>query len=150
MLFRGEYRFLSNFYPVEIEYLGLSYPSVENAFQAMKCKNPALRADFVNLTPSEAKKRGREVELRPDWDKIKLSVMESLLRIKFADPELEKKLLDIDGVIREDNYWKDTYWGWDINSNRGENNLGKLLMSIRYSARLIILQQEIKEYQENK
>lgn len=33
--FLGEYRFLSNFYPAPVSYLGLRYPTVEHAFQAM-------------------------------------------------------------------------------------------------------------------
>jgi predicted NAD-dependent protein-ADP-ribosyltransferase YbiA (DUF1768 family) len=37
--FRGEYFFLSNFYLVEIEIGGKSYPSSEHYYQAMKCKN---------------------------------------------------------------------------------------------------------------
>jgi len=36
MYFRGKLNFLSNFYYSLIELEGLVYPSVENAFQAMK------------------------------------------------------------------------------------------------------------------
>ena len=35
--FRGEYRFLSNFYQYPFEYKGLVYPNAEAAFQAQKC-----------------------------------------------------------------------------------------------------------------
>ena len=34
--FHGEYRFLSNFYPVKVEYDGVQYPTVEHAYQAAK------------------------------------------------------------------------------------------------------------------
>lgn len=34
--FTGDYRFLSNFYPCKVRYLGLVYQSVEHAFQGRK------------------------------------------------------------------------------------------------------------------
>ena len=34
--FQGKYRFLSNFYPCDIVYEGIQYPSTEHAYQAAK------------------------------------------------------------------------------------------------------------------
>ena len=34
--FQGDYRFLSNFHPAEVEMDGIKYPSVEHAYQAAK------------------------------------------------------------------------------------------------------------------
>lgn len=33
----------------------------------------------------------------------------------------------------EGNDWGDTFWGVDLNTNQGENHLGKILMQIRYN-----------------
>ena len=44
--FRGEFSWLSNFYPVQIEYEGLTYPSVEHAYQAGKLINIENRKLF--------------------------------------------------------------------------------------------------------
>ena len=45
--FRGEFSWLSNFYPVQIEYEGLTYPSVEHAYQAGKLINIEDRKLFL-------------------------------------------------------------------------------------------------------
>lgn len=41
--FKGESRFLSNFFAVPIMYEGVEYPSVEHAFQAAKSLDPEER-----------------------------------------------------------------------------------------------------------
>jgi predicted NAD-dependent protein-ADP-ribosyltransferase YbiA (DUF1768 family) len=81
-------------------------------------------------TPSQAKWEGRKIPIRKDWEDVKLDVMESLLRVKFADLEL-KQLLLATGTAKliEGNFWGDTYWG--VCAGIGRNNLGKLLMKIR-------------------
>ena len=38
--FRGEYGFLSNFNKSRVEFEGMTYPSVEHAFQAAKNPDP--------------------------------------------------------------------------------------------------------------
>ena len=65
-MFRGEFSFLSNFYPVEIKYGSLVFKSVESAFQALKSKDFEVRKMFVDLSPSEAKALGRKIKLRED------------------------------------------------------------------------------------
>lgn len=44
--FAGPYAFLSNFHPCRVTFYGLSFPSVEAAFQAAKCANAQDRAQF--------------------------------------------------------------------------------------------------------
>lgn len=128
--FQGEYRFLSNFWPVKVIMYGIEYPSVENAFQAAKEVNPAHRAKYVNVTPGQSKQLGRKAYCRPDWNKIRLLVMEELVRRKFATPYLRKKLKDTgDAELIEGNEWGDTFWG--ICHDTGCNHLGKILMKIR-------------------
>lgn len=128
--FKGEYEFLSNFYPLRIVYNGIAYASVEAAFQAQKTLNKEERLKFTYLTPSEAKKAGRRVTLRPDWEYVKLMIMEDLIRIKFSNSILREKLLMTeDSELIEGNYWNDYYWG--VCNGRGLNYLGIILMNIR-------------------
>lgn len=129
--FRGEYRFLSNFYPSTVYLYGVDYPTVEHAYQAAKC---GIHSDRLYIrsasTPGEAKKRGRNIQIRSDWDEIKLKVMDGLLRQKFANDTFQRKLLDTgDQDLIEGNNWGDTFWG--VCKGRGENWLGILLMKIR-------------------
>lgn len=145
--FTGRWRFLSNFYPVKIEHRGITYPSVENFYVAMKVKeDQVINNKFITSTdcqeliskiknPAEAKRLGKVIKVRKDWDEIKFKIMEWGVNEKFKNPELSKMLIDTgEEELIEGNFWHDIYWG-KCNCNRcgnkGENNLGKILMSIR-------------------
>lgn len=134
--FRGEYRFLSNFWLINITLAGKVYPSIEHAFQALKTVNPEER-ESVQLasTPAEAKRLGRRVTLRGDWPQVKVDVMTGLVRLKFLpDTELASKLLATgDAELIEGNTWNDTFWG--ICRGKGQNHLGKILMEVRSKRR---------------
>lgn len=126
-----DYAFLDNFAEVSIPYQGLTYPSVENAFQAAKCDDPAARKAFCSIAPGTAKILGRNIRLRGDWEDVKLDVMLDLLRIKFSDAGFAKKLLETGNAeLVEINCWGDTFWGYDVDEG-GCNYLGKLLMKVR-------------------
>ena len=128
--FRGKNSFLSNMHPVFVTFEGVRYPSVENAFQAAKTLNLEDREVFRVCSSSEAKKEGRKVVLRSDWDSKRIDIMRNLLKDKFSQPKFKEKLLETnDAEIIEGNTWGDTFWG--VYKNSGENNLGKLIMSIR-------------------
>lgn len=130
--FTGDFEFLDNFYLAEVGFEGLLFPSVENAYQAAKCEEVLLRRIFTNLTPGMAKVLGREVKIRSDWDKEKVSIMKNLLEQKFCKPFLCEKLIKTeDALLVEGNTWGDTFWGVDSKTGQGENNLGKILMEIR-------------------
>ncbi len=133
--FTGEYRFLSNFYPSEITFEGIVYPTVEHAYQALKSLDIPTRKRISRMaTPRDAKQAGRLVYLRPQWDEIKVAVMHDLIRLKFAIPELRKKLLDTGTQwLVEGNNWGDRYWG-EVNG-QGHNYLGKVLMVVRKELR---------------
>jgi len=135
--FRGEYGFLSNFYPCEMvaewDQGFAKVHTLEHAFQAAKA---VRREDFSAIcrapSPGAAKKLGKTIPIRGDWDAVKLRVMEDLLRQKFSNPELRKKLLETRGSeLVEGNDWGDHFWG--VCRGKGENHLGKLLMKIRDS-----------------
>jgi len=136
--FRGAYRFLSNFYPVQITDVdGLVFPSVEHAFQAAKTLDPKWRAKIRNASSAAiAKALGKQVPLVSDWEARRVHVMERLLRQKFLNPVLRQHLLNTgDAELIEGNTWHDNFWGFchcdkcfDVES---KNHLGKLLMQIR-------------------
>lgn len=129
--FRGKYGFLSNFYHARVKYLEFYYPTVEHAYQAAKSDDKSLRRVFTHAsTPSTAKKMGKSVPLRPDWEEVKFAIMEELLRQKFSKPNLAQALLATgDAELIEENWWHDEVWG--VCNGKGMNALGKLLMKIR-------------------
>ncbi len=135
--FRGKYSAFSNFSGARVTLDGMSFPTVENAFQAAKTLDPTERIQFQSCPPSVAKKLGRKVTLRPDWEQVKVSVMQSLLLQKFAPGTRENFLLvSTKGLhICEGNTWHDNIWGactCPRCANRPHKNLmGRLLMSIR-------------------
>lgn len=128
-LFDGEYSFLSNFYDSPLIYNELIYLNSEAAFQAQKC--PERASEFCTLPPGKAKRLGRKVQLRADWDLIKNNVMYEVVKAKFSqNHDLRKKLLDTGSEeLIEGNYWNDKYWG--VCNGEGLNMLGKTLMIIR-------------------
>lgn len=110
---KEEYHFLSNFSPSPIEYGNNIYPTVEHFFQAMKTKDEVQRRLISETgTPGLAKRMGRNVVLRKDWNQIKLSVMAFGIMRKFDDLELRKKLVDTyPHYLVEKNWWGDDIWG---------------------------------------
>ncbi len=131
--FHGEYRWLSNFWPIPIKYNGLTFPSVENAYMSRK-NNSDIWVDFCanEKDVKKVNKLSREIKLVSNWDEIKVDIMEELIRIKFKDEELKNKLLDTGEIlIQEGNDWGDTFWGIDLDTGNGKNILGKIIMKIR-------------------
>lgn len=129
--FKNKNAFLSNFYPVFVYYEGMRFPSVEHAFQAAKTNDLKIRKLFmIAPTAKDAKRFGRKVKLRDNWDSVKVDVMEMLLRQKFANPTLREQLLNTkDSMLIEGNNHGDTFWG--VCKGSGQNYLGRLLMKIR-------------------
>lgn len=141
--FEGRFRFLSNFYPCEIEFQGITYPSNENYYVAMKINDMQLingqmltvndaRELVASIeSPGKVKRFGRSIKVRKDWDDVKLKVMEYGVRQKFTK---HKNLSDLlistgDEQLIEGNWWGDIFWG--VCDGKGENNLGKILMKVR-------------------
>ena len=136
MLFKDEFSFLSNFSPAEVILDGKKYPTVEHAFQAAKTLDLKDRKVIQTArTAADAKRIGRTVNLRKDWESSKLTTMTLLLIQKFYRGE-NKELLKETGtqMLVEHNYWHDNYWGsctCPKCRDHGTNMLGKLLMTIR-------------------
>ena len=147
--FAYEYDFLSNFYPAPVLYEGMNFATTEHAYQAAKTTDPAKRLVLSsgfnpNLSAAQAKRIGQNLDLREDWDMIKVQVMRELLLQKFADTSLKTKLLATgDAYLEEGNYWHDTFWGVCHHKMEGRtckepqhrpfggNHLGYLLMDVR-------------------
>lgn len=129
--FVGDFAFLSNFFPSTVYIDGKRYPTVEHAYQAMKTLDLNSRECIRNAkTPAIAKKLGRSVELRKDWDDIRVQIMYDLLEKKFDNPFLKPMLLATNNaVLIEGNNWNDRFWG--VCRGTGQNKLGELLMKVR-------------------
>lgn len=140
-VFDNEYAFLSNFYNSPFKFGGITYPTVEHFFQAMKSFDPKEREVIAAAaTPGQAKRLGRKVTLRADWEDIKVDVMRIALRCKFQIPELREKLLATGNEeLIEGNWWHDNTWGnclcAECLNKPGRNMLGMLLMEIRKEIR---------------
>lgn len=136
--FFEDYRWLSNFWSSWISYGGLMYATNEHFFQAMKSTDPNYRFAVASAdTAGKAKRLGSRagmeklgVELRPDWETIKVEVMRTGLRMKFANEPLRSKLMATKGKkLVEENNWGDKFWG--TCDGDGLNVLGMLLQEVR-------------------
>jgi len=148
--FKGQYSFLSNFYCIDQIVGGIVYPSNEHFFHA--CKTQVMEEQNVIRTaptPAIAKKMASrsgyrlpngklfKITLRPDWNSIRVSVMQLGVEAKFSQNLNIHNALMATGSIQlvEDNYWHDNFWGNCLCSKcmdiPGLNNLGKLLMFYR-------------------
>jgi len=139
--FRGEYRWLSNFWPSPINIDGVSYPTVEHFYQSEKTLSPLEKAMVMMCeTPGAAKRVGGTITLTPDWPWRKFMVMASGIAAKFTSiTSLGDALLATGNKqIVEANRWHDTYWGVCTcakHNGAGENVLGEILMSTRKTLR---------------
>lgn len=140
--FTGAFEFLSNFsqHPVTID--GVEFPTAEHSFQCAKCvENEDFWFVIGQPTPGRAKRAasprgldGRKIELRPDWDDVKLDVMRQIIHAKFLDPELREALLETGSQkLVEGNSWHDEFWG--VCNGKGLNWLGRILMDTREQIR---------------
>ena len=106
----------SNMLPFDkpMVYQRLEYYTVENFYQAMKLpKGNIDKRDYIaSLDAYGAKREGRKLQIRPDWEAIKIDVMEYALRFKFQKgTSWHSQLMATDGEIFEFNNWNDKFWG---------------------------------------
>lgn len=142
--FRGKYGFLSNMYDAPVFYNGMLFKSSEAAYQAQKTLDRHEQFSFTKLSGPEAKKKGKTVHIRADWNEVKIRIMYDIVFAKFSqNPILAQRLIDTSPQeLIEGNTWGDTFWG-QVNS-KGHNWLGKILMEVRLD--LIILQTYKNEF----
>jgi ribA/ribD-fused uncharacterized protein len=147
--FTGKYSFLSNFYKSTFLYRDIEFATSEHAFVfekdgnkhrfILQCQGVLLEHfsfdEFFWMSPGNAKRLGRNIALRSNWDSIRLDMMKDILSAKFSAKSMENLLLDTgDAYLEEGNNWGDKFWG--VCNGVGENHLGKLLMSLRDEIRL--------------
>ena len=125
-----------NFSSFKVEWNGYLFSSVEEAYQAAsfmgsdeelveKIKKSHFADEAQRIAYANRDKR------REDWDDVKVSIMEELLRLKIEqNPYVKKKLLQTEDYMIVEDSPKDDFWGWGPNRN-GQNNLGKLWMKLR-------------------
>jgi ribA/ribD-fused uncharacterized protein len=127
----------SNFYPSSVNLDGLTFITVEHAYQAAKTEDTTIRSLIMQEpTAARAKRRGNAIKLRENWDYIKFDIMHKLLLQKFAKgTDLANKLKSTrDALMIEGNYWHDLCWGQCFCATHkweGSNRLGGMLMAIR-------------------
>ena len=133
MQFKDEYRWLSNFAPVEIEHEGRTFPSLEHAYQAAKSTDPTWK-DYCasGVSSGNVKRKSKNIIYRPDWEEVKVGVMRILVTKKFSVEPYKTQLIETgDLEIIEGNTWGDTFWGVDVRTGEGMNILGKMMMEVR-------------------
>lgn len=140
--FSGLCRFLSNFFIafflVDVGFGPQRYASVEHAFQAAKAATKEGH-DLIAAapTPGHAKRMGRVVKLREDWEQVREDIMYRCVQAKFVqNTGLRVALLRTNTrELIEGNTWGDRIWGcvWNSNNARweGQNLLGQTLMRVR-------------------
>jgi len=134
--FQGEFRWLSNFMPVTIVLDGVTFPSVEHAYVSSK-KDDKEWIEICSkggLTSAQIKNMGKGITTIKN-----VVVMTECLRQKFNQEPYKTKLIETgDRYIQEGNRWNDTFWGFCLKTNTGENNLGKIIMEIRDELKALI------------
>jgi N-glycosidase YbiA len=131
--YETSYFLFSNFSAHVIVYKGITYPTLEHAFQAQKFSDEKTREEIRKASsPLVAFKIGRSTpNIRKDWKVIKINIMYELLKSKVEQhEEVRRKLSETgDEEIIEENP-NDSFWGAGIDG-KGENHMGKLLMKVR-------------------
>ena len=86
--FKGEYRFLSNFYPVPGGLYSVDdeirYPTAEHSYQGAKTHDKFEKIMIKQLASAgAAKKAGRDLKYRDDWKFVREELMYEILRLCF-------------------------------------------------------------------
>ncbi len=118
----------------EAAYHWEKFPDVPHNSDLLNASRLATR-DAVRTAPSaheafQIARRSSSVR-RPDWDSVKVEIMDEILRAKFEQHEyVRRKLLETGERELVENSWRDDFWGIGPNGD-GRNMLGKLWMDIR-------------------
>lgn len=132
--FRGRYFWLSNEAPSPIKLDSVVYPTVAHAFAASATLDTTLRAQIKEAPLEDVRDLLRYAEapinVRPNWDAVKLDMMGALLKRKFEDPKLLKQLLATEKALLVHSNDNGELW-WGVCGAHGKNMLGRLLMLLR-------------------
>ena len=119
-----------------ITYEGINYWTVENFYVAMKVPNNSVRhrerQKIAQMNPGLVKKYGKTLNIRKDWNIVKMDFMRIGIEHKFKKgTSWYEKLYSYDKPCVEWNNWGDVFYGKCIFSKEGENHLGKLIDRIK-------------------
>ncbi len=129
LAFKGEYAFLSNDFPAEVTYRGVTYSCVTSAFLAAQCDDPKERAKIAGMRPDKVRQR---IPADPVWQRAHEDLMADLVKQKFnRHPELRARLLATGNMKLICGRSKDRYWGVNLTTWEGENRLGQILTEVR-------------------
>jgi len=145
MIMKGEFAFLSNFFPCQVIDQGRTWKSSEHAYQAAKTIiGQEKQLIWQAQTAGQAKRIGQQVSIRDFWQPYgKLFHMQRIVYHKFTqNPHLQKQLEAVTEDIVEHNYWHDNVWGQctcpKCKNIEGSNWLG-LLLSLQRENRIFAL-----------
>lgn len=132
----------SSFHIEKFWFDGREYNTGEGAFQSMKVLDKSKRSEFTKLTGGQAKKLGRQIPLRSDWESVKFEYMVEVVYSKFSSNERLKKLLLSTGrswICEDTTSWHDNVWGCcycsRCSKKSSKNMLGFALMFARAKLR---------------
>lgn len=129
-----EYGCFSNFAPYPIELGGKAWPTTEHYFQAQKFDDIERQEAIRSVkSPMIAARMGRSRKwrLRPEWESIKVAVMEEAVRAKFDQhADLRAILLGTGDAVIVEHSRNDSFWA-DAGDGSGQNILGQILMRLR-------------------
>ena len=130
---KEENYFLNTMSACYIKINGITYPSVEHAFQAMKTLDVAIHQQIADCeNPVDAIAIGKNLTPRQGWLDNRLKIMEKLLTLKFEKETYKGLLLATgDTEISNVNAYGDQFWGVREDTGQGQNWLGQLLMKVR-------------------
>ena len=134
--FMREFYVFDNFSAFKIKHEGITYQTVEHAYQAAKFSRSCPKTyALIREAPSayDAQRLAREHADKCDkkFNEIKVQLMEKLLRAKLEQhPHVREKLLRTKNYPIVEDSPKDSFWG--IGPNRdGQNMMGRLWMKLR-------------------
>ena len=114
---KGPYKCLGNSYSATILVEGITYPSVEHAFQAAKVSDRATKFQISKASLAEVRNLLEDIWIRPNWNDVKYATLHQLVKLKFeSNKELAKVLLGT---------------GTKLLGSKTEAELGSILMKVR-------------------
>ena len=110
------------------------YPTSEHAYQASKFEDEELIEEVrAARSPMESKNIAKKYKDRQikNHSEIKVGIMKEIVRAKIEQhDEVRETLLSTGDAVIIENSPVDAFWGGGADQN-GENQLGKILMSLR-------------------
>lgn len=150
----GEFGFLSNLYPVSVNFEGRFFPTAEHAYQFGKFRDLEV-AEWVMKAPHPHLVAivGHGLfawDITDNWAQKKVERMKKIVLAKFVQHiDLKNKLIETDNAKLIENSTMDNFWGCGP-KGKGKNMLGRILMEIRekFQNEKMIEDEENQEYLE--